>query len=71
MVSIFKITYLLPLLCILYLTVVLKATVAAVTTEAMKGPDMTVDGTMAGDMGIMEIVMEVIDMIHIIIGMTG
>ena len=45
---------------------------AAVTAEAMKGPGMTVDGTMAGDMEIMKIdTEEVIDMALTIIGMTG
>ena len=42
------------------------------TAEAMKGPDMMVDVTMADDMVSMEIVMQETDMIHIITEMeTG
>ena len=44
----------------------------AVMAEVMKGPGMIVGGTMAGDMEIMKIdTEEVIDMAHIITGMTG
>jgi len=43
----------------------------AVMAEVMKGPGMIVGGTMAGDMEIMKIdTEEVIDMAHIITGMT-
>lgn len=55
----------------LHLTAVLTMAVA-VMAEVMKGPGMIVGGTMAGDMEIMKIdTEEVIDMAHIITGMTG
>lgn len=47
-------------------------TVAAVTTEAMKGQGTIVGETMADDMEIMKIdTEEAIDMAHITTGMTG
>lgn len=53
------------------ITAVLIATAVVVMAEVMRDPGMTVDGTMAGDMGITTIDTEVAtDMVHIT-GMIG